>query len=457
MSIKSDLNPLRGEVVGEVIEPSDEGYEGNEVFYEEYNERRPRARVRVANVSDVSKVIGFARDNGVDLAVRGGGHSVLGHSTTEGGLVLDMSALKDIDIDAEGASAWAGGGVLAGEYTARAAEHGLVTGFGDTGSVGVTGLTLGGGMGFLHRKLGLTIDSLLGAEIVTADGEIHRIDETNDPDLFWAIRGGGGNFGAVTRLHYRLHPVDTVLGGMLILPATPQVIADLVALAIDASDDLSVIVGGMVAPPMPFLPEEVHGQLVVLAMIVHAGHPTAGEIEVDRFRKLATPLHDDLAVLPYTRMFPGEEGGPPQPVAMSVRSVFSDEFTVTDAEILVDALRSSTASMTAIQIRVMGGAVSRVPNEATAFAHRDRAMVINVAAAYENASRRPEYEVWVENLSERLRNGEPGSYLNFLGDDSGPAVRQVYPGSTWDRLVEVKSKFDGNNIFRSNHNIPPGG
>jgi hypothetical protein len=156
-------------------------------------------------------------------------------------------------------------------------------------------------------------------------------------------------------------------------------------------------------------------------------------------------------------MFPGEEGGPPQPVAMSVRSVFSDEFTVTDAEILVDALRSSTASMTAIQIRVMGGAVSRVPNEATAFAHRDRAMVINVAAAYENASRRPEYEVWVENLSERLRNGEPGSYLNFLGDDSGPAVRQVYPGSTWDRLVEVKSKFDGNNIFRSNHNIPPGG
>jgi FAD/FMN-containing dehydrogenase len=368
-----------------------------------------------------------------------------------------MSALKDIDIDAEGASAWAGGGVLAGEYTARAAEHGLVTGFGDTGSVGVTGLTLGGGMGFLHRKLGLTIDSLLGAEIVTADGETHRIDETADPDLFWAIRGGGGNFGVVTRLHYRLHPVDSVVGGMLILPATPQVIADLVALAIDASDDLSVIAGVMVAPPMPFLPEEVHGQLVVLALMVHAGHPTAGEIEVDRFRRLATPLHDDLGVMPYAGMFPGEEGGPPQPVAMSVRSVFSDEFTVSEAEILVDALRSSTASMTATQIRVLGGAVSRVPNEATAFAHRDRAMVINVAAAYENASRRPEYEAWVENLSGRLRNGEPGSYLNFLGDDSGPAVRQVYPGSTWDRLVEVKSKFDADNIFRSNHNIPPGG
>jgi FAD/FMN-containing dehydrogenase len=457
MSAKSDLSLLRGEVVGEVIEPSDESYEANDVFYKEYNERRPLARVTVANVSDVSTVIGFARDNGVDLAVRGGGHSVLGHSTTEGGIVLDTSVLKDVDIDVEGASAWAGGGVLAGEFTARAAEHGLVTGFGDTGSVGVTGLTLGGGMGFLHRKLGLTIDSLLGAEIVTADGETHRIDETADPDLFWAIRGGGGNFGVVTRLHYRLHPVDSVVGGMLILPATPQVIADLVALAIDASDDLSVIAGVMVAPPMPFLPEEVHGQLVVLALMVHAGHPTAGEIEVDRFRRLATPLHDDLGVMPYAGMFPGEEGGPPQPVAMSVRSVFSDEFTVSEAEILVDALRSSTASMTATQIRVLGGAVSRVPNEATAFAHRDRAMVINVAAAYENASRRPEYEAWVENLSGRLRNGEPGSYLNFLGDDSGPAVRQVYPGSTWDRLVEVKSKFDADNIFRSNHNIPPGG
>jgi FAD/FMN-containing dehydrogenase len=455
MNIESDLNVLRREIAGAVIEPSDEGYKPDDIFYKEYSKRRPLARIRVADVSDVSTVIGYARETGVDLAVRGGGHSVLGHSTSDGGLVLDLSALRAIDVDVEGGSAWAEGGVLAGEYTAKVAEHGLVTGFGDTGSVGIAGLTLGGGIGFLHRKLGLTIDSLLGAEIVTADGEVHRIDEEDDPDLFWAIRGGGGNFGVVTKLHYRLHPVDTVLGGMLILPAEPRVIADFVALALEAPDDLSAIAGVMVAPPMPFLPEEVHGQMVVLALMVHAGDPSAGEVEVDRFRRLSTPLLDGLQVMPYAGMFPADEPGPPQPEAMSLRSVFSDEFTLTEAEILVDALGSSTASMSAVQIRVLGGAVSRVPSEATAFAHRDRAMVLNVAAAYESPAQHPEYDKWVEDLSERLRNGPRGSYPNFHGDDSESAVRQIYPGSTWDRLAEVKSKYDGDNLFRSNHNILP--
>jgi FAD/FMN-containing dehydrogenase len=456
MDSNSVLNLLRKEITGDVIAPSDEGYqEGNDIFYKEYTQRKPIARVEVADNSDVSKIIRFAGDTGVGLAVRAGGHSALGHSTSEGGLVLDLSALRDIEVDVEGRSAWAGGGVRAGDYTARVAEHGLVTGFGDTGSVGVAGLTLGGGIGFLHRKLGLTIDSLLGAEIVTADGEVHRINAGERPDLFWAIRGGGGNFGVVTKLHYRLHPIDTVVGGMVVLPATPQVIADFVAAATDASDDLSAIAGIMVAPPMPFLPEEAHGQMVVVALMVHSGDIAAGEVEVDRFRRLATPMHDDLKVMRYAEMFPPDEAGPPQPEAMSLRSVFSDEFTLPEAEVVVDALRSSNAAMSVIQIRVLGGAVSRIPNDATAFAHRSRAMVLNLAAAYESPSRRPEYEVWVEGLASKLRKGPAGSYVNFLGDDSEGAVREIYPGETWDRLVEVKSKYDENNLFSSNHNIPP--
>lgn len=227
MTHTPDLSLLSREITGKVIEPSDERYEqGNEVFYKEFASRRPLARVHVTNSSDVSKVVRFARDAGVGLAVRAGGHSVLGHSTSDGGLVLDLSSLKDIEVDAVSHTAWAAGGVLTGEYTSRLAEEGLATGFGDTGTVGVTGLTLGGGVGFLHRKLGLTIDSVLGAEIVTADGEIRHVDGEESPDLFWAIRGGGGNFGVVTGLHLRLHPVDSVIGGMLVLPATPKVIAD---------------------------------------------------------------------------------------------------------------------------------------------------------------------------------------------------------------------------------------
>lgn len=453
MSIVRDLNVLQGDIAGEVIEPSDQAYQqSKEVFYSGYNERLPIAVVRPADSSDVARVVRFVGDSSLDLAVRGGGHSVLGHGISDGGLVLDMSDLDDIEIDVDSRQAWAGGGVLAGEYTSRTAEHGLVTGFGDTGTVGIAGLTLGGGVGFLHRKLGLTIDSLLGAEMVTADGEIRVIDDQADPDLFWAIRGGGGNFGVVTRLQYRLHPVDTVVGGMVILPATPELITDFVTASLESSDDLSVITGIMVAPPMPFLPKEVHGELVVVGMMVHAGDTGVGEVEVDRFRKLATPLFDGLDVMPYTQMY-SEEGGPPQPAAMSVRSVFSDEFTIDDGEAVVEGLRSSTAAMSVTQIRVLGGEVARIPSDATAFAHRDRSMIVNVAAAYQDTSQRPGHEAWAEGLSSQLRQGAPGAYLNFLGDDSPTVVRNAYPSSTWERLIEVKRKYDPQNLFASNHNI----
>lgn len=455
MTNKLDLSPLSREITGEVIEPSEQRYEqGSEVFYKEFAARRPLARVQVANSSDVSKVIRFARDTGVGLAVRAGGHSVVGHSTSDGGLVLDLSSLKDIEVDADSRTAWADGGVLAGEYTSRVAEHGLATGFGDTGTVGVTGITLGGGVGFLHRKLGLTIDSVLGAEIVTADGEIRHVDSEDNPDLFWAIRGGGGNFGVVTRLRLRLHPVDSVIGGMLVLPANPKVIADFATAAQEACEDVSAIAGVMVAPPMPFLPEEIHGKLVVIGLLVHAGISDAGNAEIDRFRRLAKPLHDDLKVMRYVEMFPPEAEAP-QPEAMSMRSIFSDEFTDAEAEAVVDALGSSSALMSVVQIRVLGGEVARVPVTDTAFAHRDRAMILNVAAAYGSPFERPDHEDWVDDLSEGIRRGAPGSYANFAGDDSEKTVREIYPGPTWDRLVEVKAKYDEDNLFRSNQNIPP--
>lgn len=451
----SSLPNLRDEISGDVIEPSDPSFpQHQDLFYGEFNERRPLAMVEAADAFDVARVVDFARDTGIELVVRAGGHSVMGHSSTDGGIVLDLSRLKSVDIDVDTRSATAGGGLLAGEYTTAVAGRGLVTGFGDTPSVGITGLTLGGGVGFLHRKLGLTIDSVLGAEVVTADGQIRTIDEENEPDLFWAIRGGGGNFGVVTKLRYRLHPIDTVLGGMLILPASPQLMADFVEIARTASDDLSVIAALTLAPPLPFLPEHVHGELVVLGLMVHAGESDVAEDEVGMLRKLATPLVDGIQVMPYAGMYAAEEE-PPSPVAFSGRSILSDDFGHEQAEAAVAALHASSADMSVVQVRVLGGQVARVPVEATAFAHRDRAMIVNVAAAYEVPANRPVHEAWVDELSDRLRVGPPGAYVNFHADDSEQSVRQIYPGATWDRLVDVKTKYDQGNLFSSNHNVPP--
>ena len=455
MTNHSSLHALAKDLTGEVIEPAQPSFDSHKTaFYDEYNDRTPQAIVRVADAADVRRVIGYARDTGSGLAVRAGGHSVLGHSSPDGGLLLDLSGLAAIDVDPERATAWAGGGVLAGDYTRATGEHGLATGFGDTPSVGVSGITLGGGVGFLHRKLGLTIDSLLAAEIVTADGETRVIDAENDPDLFWAIRGGGGNFGVLTRMKFRLHPIDAVVGGMMILPATPELVTEFVAASQEASDDLSVIAGVAVAPPLPFLPAEVHGQLIVMAFMVHAGDLATAEREVGRFRSMATPLVDGVQPMSYAEIYGDEE--PPHPAAMSVRSVFSDGFTVEDAGAAIDALTSSTADMSVLQMRVLGGAVSRVSDDATAFGHRSRAMILNVAAAYQDPGSRPEHETWVSDLSNRLASGTPGAaYLNFLGDDSPDAVRAAFPQSTWEQLVDVKTKYDQDNLFSSNHNIPP--
>src|ERR687896_463740 len=273
---EATIGAFSSKVQGQLIRPKDDGYdEARTIFYGGFD-RHPALIVRVADATDVSRVIALARESGLELAVRSGGHIVAGHSTTEGGIVLDLSEMKNLEIDTEGRTAWAETGLTAGEYTAAVGAHGLATGFGDTGSVGIGGVTLGGGVGFLVRKHGLTVDDVLAAEIVTADGQIRHVDETTEPELFWAIRGGGGNFGVVTRIRYRLHEVGTVTGGMLMLPATPQVVAGFMAAAQAAPEELSTIANVMPAPPMPFVPEKHHGRMVVMGMLAYAGETEAG-------------------------------------------------------------------------------------------------------------------------------------------------------------------------------------
>src|SRR5215204_7257429 len=252
---------VRADVSGAVIGPDDAEYDrARAVFYGGFD-LYPAVIVRVADEVDIARVIALARETGLELAVRSGGHSVIGQGVSDGGIVIDLAGMRAIDVDAEGRTAWAQTGLTALEFTTATHAHGLGVGFGDTGSVGIGGITLGGGVGYLVRKHGLTIDDLLAAEVVVADGELLRVDAQTHPDLFWAIRGGGGNFGVVTRFQYRLHEVDTIVGGMMILPATPEVVASFVAEAEAAPEELSTIANVMVAPPMPFLPPEAHGQL----------------------------------------------------------------------------------------------------------------------------------------------------------------------------------------------------
>jgi FAD/FMN-containing dehydrogenase len=444
---------LRAALDGRVIAPGDPGYDqARTVFYGGFD-RRPAVIIRPADATEVARVVALARDSGLELAVRSGGHSVAGHSVTDGGIVLDLAAMRALDIDVERRTAWAQTGLTAGEYTTAAGAHGLATGFGDTGSVGIGGITLGGGIGYLVRKHGLTIDDLLAAEVVTADGRLLSVDAETHPDLFWALRGGGGNFGVATRFQFRLHPVSTIVGGMLLLPATPEVIAGFVAEAQAAPEELSTIANVMPAPPMPMVPAEHHGRLAIMALVCYAGEAAAGERVLAPFRALATPLADLVQPMPYPQIYPPEEEGY-QPTAVS-HTMFVDAVDHGVAETIVDHLQASDASMRAAQVRVLGGAMARVPADATAFAHRGSRIMVNVAAFYEGPADRAARAAWVQRFGAALRQGDPGAYVGFLGEDGPARIRQAYPGATRERLAAIKARYDPTNLFRLNQNIPP--
>jgi FAD/FMN-containing dehydrogenase len=444
---------LRAAVRGRVIAPGDDAYHQARTVSLGGIDRHPAVIVKVADATDVAHVVALARETGIELAVRSGGHSGAGHGVSHGGIVLDVSDMKGLEIDVEGRTAWAETGLTAAEVTTALAAHGLAIGFGDTGSVGIGGITLGGGVGYLVRKFGLTIDDLLAAEVVAADGQTLHVDAESHPDLFWAIRGGGGNFGVATRFRYRLHPLDGVVGGMLVLPATADVVAGFIAAAEAAPDELSAIANVMNCPPMPFVPDEHHGKVVVLAMVAYAGDADAGERAIAPLRALATPIADLVRPMPYPEMYPPDDPDY-RPTAVS-RTLFVDSIDRDVAGLIVDRLNGSDASLRAVQLRVLGGAMARIPVEATAFAHRRSRIMANVAAFYEGPDDQAVREAWVADLAAALVGEDRGAYVNFLGDEGEERVRAAYPGSTWDRLAAVKARYDPTNLFRLNQNIPP--
>jgi FAD/FMN-containing dehydrogenase len=419
-------------------------------------DRRPAAIIRVANAADVAAVLNFAQATDLPVAVRSGGHSTGGFSAADGALVIDVRDLNRIEVDVTGRTAWAGAGMTSGDVTRAVEPHGLIVGFGDSATVGIAGLTLGGGIGYLVRKHGLTIDSLLAVEIVTASGDILIVDENHHADLFWALRGGGGNFGVVTRFKYKLHPLPSFTGGPLVLPPIPEVIAGFVALADAAPAELSAIAMIMPIPPIPTVPVEAHGKLAFVAMMAYAGDPEAAQRALAPFRALATPLADMIHTGPCSDLYMLDP--PPEMRAMvSIRSRFADRFGIEEARALVAAAQSCTAPMSMSQIRVLGSAHTAVPADATAFAHRSSRFMVSFLAMYGGG---PDVvaaqERWVSDSLASVVPSGAGTYVNFLGaSDAGNGVNVAYPAETRERLAEVKLSYDPENLFKLNTNIRP--
>jgi FAD/FMN-containing dehydrogenase len=450
----SDVAALAASLHGEAILPGDVSYDEARTSHNPVLDRRPVVVVRPADASDVAKTVLFARETGLDLAIRSGGHSLAGHSTTDGGVLLDLRSMRALHIDPEARLAWAQPGLTAGDVTNALAEHGLAVPFGDTSTVGIGGITLGGGIGFLARKYGLTIDNLASAEVVLADGRIVTASETQHPDLFWAIRGGGGNFGVVTRFQYRLQPVGVVVGGALALPPTREVIRGVIQAAKEAPEELTMIAFLMPLPPAPFVPAEAVGQLALVVMPVVVGDAEAGQAAMAPFRAIAAPLADVVGPMPYPVIYQFTAGGE-APHASVTRSMFTANLDDDAIDRILEGMAKAASPASFVQLRVLGGAVAAVPADATAFAIRDQDVLLAFIAMYETEEQQPAVEAWAADLFEALRPKAGGVYSNFLEDEGDARIREAYPGGTYERLAEIKRRYDPTNVFRLNQNIRP--
>jgi FAD/FMN-containing dehydrogenase len=449
------LEGLRRRIAGEVITADHPEYAEARKVHDIHFDRRPLAVVRAACADDVAETVRFVRQAGLPLAVRSGGHSVTGFSSVDGAVVIDLSGMKNVSIDAAARTALVQPGTTSGDFAGPAHAYGLALSTGDTSSVGFGGLTTGGGIGFMVRKYGLAIDNLLSARVVTAEGEQVTASETENPDLFWAIRGGGGNFGIITEFEFRLAPVGQVYGGALVLPATKEVVRGYLDYVADAPDDLTTITFVMHAPPAPFIPEERVGELVLFILPVWTGSIEDGEKAMAPLRALAEPVADTVAPMPYPVIY-DYTAEAAAPHAAEVRSMFSDEISDETIDAILAAMKNATSPFSMVNLRGLGGAMADVGRDETAFAHRDARYLTLVIGLWldENEDGTPHVE-WTKDLWDQIKHDANGVYVNFVADEGPGRVVDAYGEATFAKLAAIKAKWDPANVFRFNQNIPP--
>jgi FAD/FMN-containing dehydrogenase len=452
-----DLKALQGRLTGDAIDAASEAYNTARKVFDITVDRRPLAIVRAATTADVVEAVLFVRRHDLPLAVRSGAHSLAGYGTVDGGIVVDLSAMRGVTIDPQTRTARVQPGATSGDLAGPAHAYGLALSTGDASTVGLGGLTTGGGIGFMVRKYGLAVDNLLSAEVVTADGRVRTASATENPDLFWAIRGGGGNFGIITEFTFQLAPVGQVLGGALVLPATREVIRGYLDYIAVAPDDLTTITNFMHAPPAPFIPEDRLGEPVMMILVCWTGDMEEGERVIAPLRALATPVADTVAPIPYPVIYNYTEEST-KPHGVAIRSMYANEISDETIDAIIAGMEVATSPVSMVQFRGLGGAMARVPVDATAFAHRDKQYQVTVLGLWQdpNDDQTP-HRAWAESLWQKIRHDASGVYVNFLSKEGQARIRDAYPSATYERLVGVKRAYDPSNFFRLNQNIDPRG
>jgi FAD/FMN-containing dehydrogenase len=449
---------LRGSVRGQVCLPGEPGYDEARTLWNAMIDRRPGAVVRCADAADVARAVRFAADHDLVLAVRGGGHNIAGSAVCEGGLLLDLSPMKAVQVDETRRTARAEPGLTLHEFDAATQAFGLATPLGINSTTGLAGLTLGGGFGWLSRKHGLTVDNLLAADVVTADGELRRASASEHQDLFWAIRGGGGNFGVVTAFELQLHPVGPeVLSGLIVHPLSEarRLFDGYREVAARAPDELTVWVVLRQAPPLPFLPEAWHGREVVVFALCYAGDIKAGEQAVAPLRALGQPIADVVSPHPYA----GWQQAFDPLLTPGARNYWkSHDFArINDAAVgvTIDYAGRLPTPECEIFIAQLGGAVNRVAKDATPYPHRDVDFVLNVHTRWREPGQDAECIRWARDFfDETAPHATGGVYVNFMPDDETERTAGAY-GANYDRLARIKARYDPDNLFRLNQNIRP--
>lgn len=452
------IDKLKGKVKGRIVLPGDPSYDEVRKIWNAMIDRRPAVIVQCAEADDVPHAIMFARDNGLELSIRGAGHNIAGNAVCNDGVMIDLSTMTNVRVDAEKKRAYVEPGATLANFDEAVQAHGLATPVGINSTTGISGLTVGGGFGWLTRKYGMTIDNLVSADVITAEGKKLIASENESADLFWAIRGGGGNFGVVTQFEFELHPVGPeILAGLLVFPfdQAKQVMRQYREFIESAPTELSVWVVLRQAPPLPFLPKEVHGKEVVVLAIFYAGDITEGDKLITPLRRFGDAHGEHIGAQPYVQW---QKAFDPLLTPGARNYWKSHNFTDLRDEALdtmIEFANRLPSPQCEIFIGLIAGAANRVPAEAMAYGHRDAKFVLNVHGRWDDAAHDESCIAWArEFFKASAPYASAGAYVNFMTEEEGDRIKAAY-GLNYDRLVQIKKQYDPENIFHLNQNIKP--
>lgn len=456
--LNDTIDKLKQNLEGDVILPEDPRYDETRKIWNAMIDRNPAVIVQCTGANDVSHSIWYARQNGLEISIRGAGHNIAGNAVCDNGVMIDLSKMKAVRVDAEKKRAYVQPGATLGDFDKAVQAHGLATPVGINSTTGIAGLTLGGGFGWLTRKYGMTIDNLVSADIVTAEGELIHTSEHENSDLFWAIRGGGGNFGVVTQFEFALYPVGPeILGGLLVFPMeqAAQVIKNYREFVKSSPEELNIWIILRKAPPLPFLPEEVHGKEVVVLAIFYAGDIAEGEKLISSLRGFGDAYGEHIGVQPYVEW---QQAFDPL-LTPGARNYWKSHNFTEISDGMVDTIIKYAGKLPTSQCEIfvghLEGAFNRIEANSTAYGYRDTKFVLNLHGRWDEASEDEAGISWARELFKALTPyASAGVYVNFMTEEENDRVPSAY-GPNYERLLQVKRKYDPENIFHLNQNIKP--